>query len=175
MSGGGRLFQPGRAIWALAAMFAMAAPLRAQSVEFAGTTSGCFYTGTPANDPACSPLASAPDLVALVYQAGSFDVNTFSGFAGSGGTTQTLGNMTLADGSNDFTGQEFPTRRDVLRALYRGHLRWRFQTFFTAALTGSSVSNDGALAESTLCRLPVRLLSHFVRRADLRRCIYAFG
>jgi hypothetical protein len=65
---------------ATAATLAVTAPAHAQTVNFQGTTMGCFYTTTVCTPVANSGLAGGN----LTFQSGTFNVNTAGGFVGVG-------------------------------------------------------------------------------------------
>jgi hypothetical protein len=75
-------------MFALAAATA-AAPVHAQSVNFVGTTLGCFYTTV-----VCAPAAtSALTGGSLSFQGGSFNVTTSNGFVGVGNNAMATNNF----------------------------------------------------------------------------------
>ena len=121
----------GKALVAGVALFG-AARLNAQTVEFAGTTSGCFYTAD-----ICTPTAPA-SLLTLQFNSGSFDVNTVNGYVGIGGTAQNLGTMTLASGADNFTalGEQF-----LLDVTFSVPYIAGSNAYYVAALLGAVTSN----------------------------------
>lgn len=81
-----------------------ASPVSAQSIHFAGTTSGCFYTGT-----ACVPAATPVSIGGLSYSAGAFDDNSDdTGYLPIGGDEyNNFGLFTLDNTAFDYTGWKF--------------------------------------------------------------------
>jgi hypothetical protein len=81
-------------LFAVAAV-AVAAPVHAQTVNFTGTTMGCFYTGA-----VCTPVANSTiGGGSLQFQSGTFNVTTAGGFVGVGNTP---------DGTNNFGSFSLP-------------------------------------------------------------------
>lgn len=76
--------------------FAVSGEVSAQSVEFRGFTTGCFFTtGT------CTPSSTA-SLSTFYFQEGAFDLTTINGFAILGSATNNLGLFSLSSLPEDF-------------------------------------------------------------------------
>lgn len=73
---------------ALAAVSA-AVPVQAQTVNFTGTTMGCFYTTTVCTPTASSSLPGG----SLSFQSGTFNVTTSNGFVGVGNNPAMMNNF----------------------------------------------------------------------------------
>jgi len=116
------------------ASLASAGSASAQSVQFLGTTGGCFFT---VGD--CAPGNNVGDTSqGLTYTPGGFDVETLDGSATIGGNVMdNLGSFTSVAGNVNYTGTSFkllitftlPTAGQ--------------QNLFTAALTGR-INTSGA-------------------------------
>jgi hypothetical protein len=115
---------------ALAGTTALAPTAGAQDVNFVGTTSGSFGSGAGG---------------LLTFNAGSFNVTSYNGFAGigmmPGGATGSLGTLTLSSGSGGFTfGGPNATFNLMVNFLQPGG-----STSFSAMLSGSVRSTDGGV------------------------------
>jgi hypothetical protein len=117
-------------------LVAMTSRASAQSIEFAGTTAGCFYTTT-----VCNPTGG-DQVMYLKYVTGQFDQYTSNpgGIAvlGSGGLTgSNLGYFQLGRTSDVYTGEQF-----LLKIMFSSPLLTGPNAVYTAAVVGT-VTNAG--------------------------------
>lgn len=113
------------------------AQLRAQDVQFTGSTAGCFTTSP-------SPCATANSATegSLSFVGGSFNATTFGGFTGIGGTTGSLGSFTLGSDPFNYTGSSF-----LLDVLFTTPDVSGTSSVFKAALFGSvSAAGNGGVS-----------------------------
>lgn len=105
----------------------------AQSMEFAGTTAGCFYTTV-----ACNPTGG-DQVMFLQYVAGSFDQTTSNpgGVAAISGSDSNFGYFQLGNTADSYTGQKF-----LLEVLFSSPLLTGPNAVFTAALVGAVTSDE---------------------------------
>jgi hypothetical protein len=105
----------------------------AQSMEFAGTTAGCFYTTV-----VCNPTGG--DQVGfLQYVAGSFDQGTSSpgGVAAISGSNSNFGYFQLGNTTDSYTGQKF-----LLEVLFTSPVVSGPNAVFSAAVLGTVTNDD---------------------------------
>jgi hypothetical protein len=117
------------------ALAATASTASAQSIEFAGTTAGCFYTGTVACDP-----TGGDQVMFLKYVTGTFDQATSGGVAaigtGPGSNASNFGYFQLGNTADSYLGQKF-----LLKVLFTSPLLTGPNAVYTAAVIGT-VTND---------------------------------
>jgi hypothetical protein len=117
-------------------VFAFSTKASAQSIEFAGTTAGCFYTTT-----VCDPVGG-DQVMFLKYVSGTFDQSTStSGVAviGSGGTSgSNLGYFQLGSTADLYTGEQF-----LLEIMFSSPLLLGPNAVYSAAVVGTVQQNDG--------------------------------
>jgi hypothetical protein len=112
----------------------LASSASAQSIEFAGSTAGCFYTTT-----LCNPTGG-DQVMYLKYITGSFDQATSDpgGVAaiGTGNASSNLGYFQLGNTADVYAGQRF-----LLEVLFTSPLLTGPNAVYTAAVVGT-VTND---------------------------------
>jgi hypothetical protein len=117
------------------ALVATASRASAQSVEFAGTTAGCFYTGTVA----CNPTGG-DQVMFLKYITGTFDQASSNGVAaigtGPGNDASNFGYFQLGNTADSYIGQKF-----LLKVLFTSPILTGPNAVYTAAVIGT-VTND---------------------------------
>jgi PEP-CTERM motif len=137
-----RIFKPIALSIALLAIIAAAQGVaRADEVNFAGFTNGCFGAGcTPGTASGAGPVS----LLGLTYNSATFNGTTSSGFLAIGNTPATpnvdnLGSFTLSGTPANYNGQSFTLR--VTFTAPPGITGGNNRTF-SATLTGSVTSTD---------------------------------
>ena len=124
---------------------------RADEVNFAGYTNGCFNCASPPN----SSAYQTTSLLGLAYGNSTFSGTTANGFLAFGGNPQpvpgaqnidNLGSFTLSTTPNTYTGNTFSLR--VTFTLPAG-INGPNSTVFSATLTGSvsSTTNGGVFID----------------------------